>query len=119
MGTIPAGTSVTPGTNFSEGSYAVIATATSGDHFAFVPSFQVTGDTTTNLRYIQVDMGFGAATEDTLLQNIEFMTTGNEEMAGFSFPIFNDVPAGTRLTFRASNSGTNDGAYNAAIHAVS
>ena len=34
-------------------------------------------------------------------------------------PAFVDVPSGTRLTLLASNSGTNDTAYDGLIYAVS
>lgn len=119
IGTLPAGTTVTPGASGAEGSYAQITASTSEAHFAVVPSIQVTGDTTTNLRYLSVDVGVGAATEEIALENWLAWTTANEEMGSVAWPVWKDIPASTRLALRASNSGTNDGAYNAALHCVS
>lgn len=119
MGTLPNGTTITPGASGAEGSYAQMTASTTSDHFAFIPSFQVSGDTTTNLRYIKLDLGVGAATEDTIAADWLFCTTGNEEMGGSVWPHFCRYPSGTRLALRASNSGTNDGAYNGVIHAIS
>jgi len=120
MGTVPDGTAITPGASGAEGSYAQLTAATSEDHFAFVPSFQITGDTTCNNRNIQVDLGAGAATEDQI-GSWWFVTNAAEGMSGpfNSTPAYIDVPSGTRLAMRASNSGANDGGYNGVIHAVS
>lgn len=119
MGTVPAGTAITPGASGAEGSYAQITASTSERHFAVVPSFQVTGDTTTNLRYISLDVGVGSATEEIALEDWVCFTTANEEMGLVAWPIWKEIPASTRLAMRASNSGTNDGAYNGALHCVS
>jgi hypothetical protein len=99
----------------------MMVAATSRDHFALFPSFQVTGDTATQRREYMVDIGVGAATEEEVAQSYVFGVDDNEQMAGPfpNMPVFVDVPAGTRLTMRVSNSGTNDAGYNAVIHAVS
>lgn len=119
IGTLPNGTTITPGASGAEGNYAQITASTTMDHFAIMPSFQLGTDTTTNLRYIEVDIGVGDATEDVISADWVFHTTGNEEMGGSVWPHFCRYPSGTRLALRASNSGTNDGAYNAVIHCIS
>jgi hypothetical protein len=121
MGTVPDGTSITPGASAAEGSWTQITASTSQDHFAFLPSFQATGDTTLNNRLLTVDLGVGAATEEQIMEGYWFATDGGEFMDGPypSMPCFHDVPASTRLVMRASNSGANDGGYNGVIHAVS
>jgi hypothetical protein len=121
IGTVPNGTAITPGASGAEGAYAQITAATSEDHFALVPSFQVATDGTTSLLHQMVDIGIGAATEEQIAESYWFATDTNEKMCGpiNSMPCFQDIPSGTRLAMRASNSGANDAAYQGAIHAVS
>jgi hypothetical protein len=121
MGTVPNGTSITPGVSGAEGSWTQITASTAEDHFAFFPSYQVSGDTTTNNRHMQVDIGVGSATEEQIGEPFWFLTSALEQMSGpiQCFPVFADVPASTRLVMRASMGSTADGAYNGVIHAVS
>lgn len=119
IGTLPNGTSITPGASGAEGNFAQITASTTMDHFAIMPSFQLGADTSTTLNYLEVDIGVGAATEDVITADWVFHTTGNEEMGGSVWPHFCRYPSGTRLALRASNSGTNDAAYNAVIHCIS
>lgn len=121
MGTVPDGTAITPGATGGTGAWAQIVASTTEDHFAFVPSFQITTDVSTNNRSYIVDLGIGAATEEQIGYGYWFSASSDERMEGpyNSMPTFHDVPSGTRLVMRASNSGTNDGAYNGCIHAVS
>lgn len=118
---VPNGTTVTPGASGAEGAWAEMTASTSEDHFALVPSFQPTGDSTLNFLTFAVDLGLGAATEEEIAQSYWFRTDTAETMDGPmpSIPHFQDIPSGSRLTMRASNSGVNDGGYNGAIHAVS
>lgn len=121
MATVPNGTTLTPATSGGTDTYVQMTASTSEDHFAFLPSFQVTGDTTTNNKSFCVEIGAGAATEETLAQ-WWFQTDATEGMNGPfpPMPVFADVPAGTRLAMRAScDSGSLDNAYNGVIHAVS
>lgn len=120
MGTVPDGTAITPGQSGANGTYTQIVASTTEDHFAFMPSFQPTGDTSLLSRIYCVALGIGAATEDEIGQWF-YRTSVLEEMSGAmpNFPAFADVPAGTRLALRASNDNTNDTGYNAVIHAVS
>lgn len=117
----PNGTTCTPGASGAEGAWTQMTAATTEDHFAFTPSYQASADTTTNDRALAIDLGVGAATEEEIMESWWFHTNSNESMAGpiNSMPCFQNVPSGTRLVMRASNSGANDGSYNAAIHAVS
>lgn len=119
--TVPNGTSITPGASAAEGSWTQITGSTSEDHFAVVPSFQVGTDTTVSNNRLAVDVGIGAATEEEILQSAWFVTSGDETCANFGpiLPAFQDIPSGSRLTMRASNSGVNDAAYDAALHCVS
>lgn len=116
--TVPNGTTVTVGASGAEGSWAQITSSTTRDHFCLVPSWQA-NDTTTTLASIQVDVGIGAATE-SLLGSFNYLSTAAEAMEG-SFPllpIFQNIPAGSRLVMRASSSGAAD-TSNGVIHGVS
>jgi hypothetical protein len=120
--TVPVGTTVVPGASGAEGAWAQITASTTEDHFALVPSFQAGTDTTLTRNYYAVDLGVGAATEEEVVQSYWFAVTDNEMMRGpeNSMPCFQDIPSGTRLAARVSDSGVNDaGNYNLAIHAVS
>jgi hypothetical protein len=120
IGTVPNGTAITPGASGGEGAWAQITASTTEDHFALVPSFQPTNDSTINFRSYALDLGVGAATEEEVAQSYWYMSTNTERFQNVnSMPAFVDVPSGTRLAMRASNSGTNDAGYDGAIHAVS
>lgn len=121
MGTVPNGTAITPGASGAEGTFTQITASTTEDHFALVPSFQVSADTTINLRQYSLDIGIGAATEDQVMEGYWYATDSGELMGGSynPMPCFLDVPSGTRLAMRVSNSGANDGGYNGVIHGVS
>lgn len=126
IGTVPAGTAVTPGTTAAEGAWTEITASTTEDHFAFVPSMQPGSDTTlTSITFLYMDLGLGAATEEALLgaeQSYAFRYDSGEQCEGpwNTFPSFQDVPSGTRLVARLSNNGPNDTAVpQCAIHAVS
>lgn len=123
IGTVPNGTAITPGTSGAEGSWTQITAATSEDHFAFVPSYQLSTDTGIVERNITVDIGIGAATEEPISDGeFWFYMQGNETIGG---PIpglscFRDVPSGTRMVMRASgNVATNETGNQVALHAVS
>jgi hypothetical protein len=119
--TVPNGTSITPGASGAEGAWTQVVASTTSDHFALLPSFQPQADTTVNNRVLQVDLGIGAAAAEDEIGSWWFNTDGNEFMDGPnpSLATFQDIPSGTRLAARASNSGANDAGYGVAIHAVS
>jgi hypothetical protein len=121
IGTVPDGTAITPGASGAEGAWTQIVAATSEDHFALVPSFQIGGDTTTSNLAYALDLGVGAATEEEIAQSYWYSTDSAERITGplNSMPRFQDIPSGERLSMRVSNSGANDANYNGAIHAVS
>jgi len=122
VGTVPIGTTIVPGASAAEGAWAQVAASTSEDHFAFFPSFQAGTDTTLNTLSYYVDLGVGAATEVEFAQSYVFRMSADERMDGPfpSMPAFYDVPSGSRLVMRCSNSGVNDaGNYNGCIHAIS
>ncbi len=120
VGAQPYGTVITAGAAGAEGAWTQITAATTRNHFCLVPSFQLYADSTINLRTLQVDLGIGAATEQKIGPGYWYHTDTQEFMNGpcNSFPTFFDVPLGTRLVMRASDSGTNDN-YNGCIHGVS
>lgn len=119
--TAPDGVAITPGASAAEGAWTEITASSAEDHFALVPSFQIGNDTTTNARVYSVDIGIGSATEEQVGEGYIYCTDDNETMDGPfpSMPVFQDIPSGTRLVMRASNNGSNDGAYNGALHGVS
>lgn len=120
--TVPTGTTVTPGASGAEGAWAQITASTSEDHFAVVPSFQPGTDTTLNTLHYALDVGVGSATEEEIAQSYWYAVNTDEAMIGAAnpMPCFRDIPSGTRLAVRVSNSGVNDvGNYNAALHCVS
>lgn len=121
MGTVPNGTAITPGVSGAEGSWTEITSSTSEDHFAFVPSFQTTNDSVMGARTFALDLGVGAAPEEMISEGWFYQTQTLEVTHGplASMPCFADVPSGTRLVMRASNSGTNTDSFDAVIHAVS
>lgn len=121
MGTVPDGTPITPGASGAVGAFAQITASTTEDHFALVPSFQVTNSTAVNFNVFTVEIGSGAATEEVISPPYWFATDSNEAMDGpyNSMPVFQDIPAGTRLSMRASGSGTLNPSYNGVIHALS
>jgi hypothetical protein len=91
------------------------------NYFAFLPGFQPAGDTTiTPAGYVNVGIGVGASTEDRI-GTWWFYKDTNEDCGGpiHPFPAFYDVPAGSRISLLASNSGTADAGYDGHIYAVS
>lgn len=120
--TVPVGTTVVPGASGAEGAWTQISASSSENHFAIVPSFQPGTDTTLNTLAYAYDIGIGAATEEEIAQSYWYAVNADEAMFGAinSMPTFQDIPSGTRLSVRVSNSGVNDlGNYNGALHCVS
>lgn len=120
IGTVPNATAVTAGASGAEGSFTQITASTTENHFAIVPSMQCTGVTNMKSRAMFLDVGFGAATEEEIMQSVVY-TTGSDEMISGpirALPHIQDIPSGTRLTARLSGSGTLD-TYEVALHCVS
>src|SRR6185369_4881008 len=73
MGTVPAGTAITPGASGAEGSWTQITAATTQDGLAMVPSWQWQADTgILATRSLFLDLGVGAATEEEVAGNFVF-----------------------------------------------
>lgn len=122
MGTVPDGTAIVPGVSGAEGSWTQITASTTEDHFAFVPSFQLTNTTSASARAYSVDIGVGAVTESEIGGPYLYDADITEAMGGYyaGFPAFADVPSGSRLTMRASSSNNNTSmTFNGVIHALS
>lgn len=122
MGTVPDGTAIVPGASGVEGSWTQITGGTSEDHFGCFPSFQLSTSTAAAARGLSVDIGIGAATESEIGGPYVYDTDSTEAMGGYyaGFPVFQDIPSGSRLTMRASSSGNNTGmTFNGVIHAMS
>lgn len=111
------GQAVTPTASGGTASVTQMTASTSMDHFAFLPGFQVV-TTTVTLRNYNLGIGVGASTEERIGTWWHFADAG-EHVGNFpSMPAFRNVPAGSRLSLLASNSGTNDAAYDGLIYAV-
>lgn len=115
------GQAVTPAQSGAAASVTQMTASTTEDHFYFLPSFQVSVDTTiATATYNNIGIGVGAATEERI-GTWWFGKSADERQSG-PFPqlgVFRNVPSGTRLTMLASNGGTNDSNYDGLIHAVS
>jgi len=91
------------------------------DHFYMIPGFQPATDTTiTPGGWVNIGIGVGASTE----QRIGTWWFGKDTTESMVGPVpnlgaFVNVASGQRLTILASNSGTNDAAYDGLIYAVS
>lgn len=121
IGTVPDGTAITPGASGAEGAWTQISASSSRDHFCLVPSMQLGNDSNTNQRALMLDIGVGAATEEEVAQSYLYVTGSDESMSGpfgYYLPQFVDVPSGTRLVMRVSNSGLVD-TTQVALHGVS
>jgi hypothetical protein len=115
------GQAVTPAASGGAASATEMTASTGQDHFYFMPSFQPATDTTiTPAGWVNIGIGVGAATEERI--GTWWIGKDTNEMTTKWLPpfgVFREVPAGTRLTMLASNSGANDAAYDGLIHAVS
>lgn len=119
IGTVPNGTTVTPGGSGAEGSWTQITASTTMDHFCLLPSWQTNDTAMTALGVINVDIGVGSATESQV-GSYHYFCQATESMEGpmQALPAFCAVPSGTRLAMRASSSVAVD-TSNGAIHGVS
>lgn len=129
IGTVPAGTTTTPGASAAEGSWTEVTASTTESCFCIVPSAQAgSADTTLTASGVYMDIGVGAATEEIIAgggreHSFIFGLTGAEIIAGpiNPFPLFADIPSGQRLTTRLSRSSAADttAAWETALHCVS
>lgn len=114
------GVAITPAASGGAASVTQIVAATSEDHFAIYPGFQCSTDTTMTTGQMNIGIGLGAAAEDRVGTWFYSFSSAEEAFGPFpAMPVFHDIPAGSRLTMLASNSGLNDAAYDGLIYAVS
>ena len=105
-GTVPDGVAVTEGAAGAEGSWTQIVASTTRDHKAVVPSFSSNNDTSVQAAAHSFDVGIGSATEEQIGVPFYFQGNSSEREIGPwpNWPIFHDIPAGTRLAVRCSSS---------------
>lgn len=115
------GKAVTPTASGGAASVTEMTASTSEDHFYLIPGFQPATDTTiTPNGYVNIGIGVGASTEQRV--GTWWFSKDTGEACGGPMPYmgaFVNVPSGSRLTMLASNSGSNDAAYDGLIYAVS
>lgn len=112
------GQTVSPTASGGAASTTELSAASSQDHHYFLPGFEPYNDTTLQDRNYAIGIGVGASTVERI-GTWEFSFDAGEKGNG-PFPslgVFRHVPAGTRLTMLASNSGTNDATYGGLIYA--
>ncbi len=130
IGTVPAGTTTTPGASAAEGAWAPVTASTTEPCFCIVPSAQAgSADTTLTASGVWMDIATGAAAAEELIadggrqHSFVFGLTGAEMIAGpiNPTPLFADIPTGTRLSTRLSRSSVADttAAWETALHCVS
>lgn len=115
------GQAVTPTASGGAASVTQMTASSTFDHFYFQPGFQPATDTTiTPTGWVNIGIGVGAATEDRIGTWWYGKSTGEDNVG--PLPMMGawcNVPAATRLSLLASNSGANDAAYDGLIYAVS
>lgn len=114
------GQTVSPAASGGAASVTQLTASSTDDHFYFLPGFDPYNDTTINNRNYAIGIGVGASTEERIGTWL-FSYDSGEKGTGPQPALgkFRHVPAGTRLTLLASNSGTNDATYGGLIYAVS
>lgn len=113
---------LTVAANGAAASATQISASTPEDYFCVQPGFQPETDSTiTPDKIVNIGVGVGAATEERMPMSWLWQTGGNESLVGPwpHWPMFQDVPAGSRLTILGSTSGAVDAAYGGLIYAVS
>ena len=114
------GVAITPTASGGAASVTQITASTTEAHFYSLPGFQAATDTTiTPAGWMNIGIGIGAATEE----RIGTWWIGKDTTEIFTGPIpalgaFHAIPASSRLTILASNSGANDAAYDGLIYCV-
>jgi hypothetical protein len=114
------GLAVTPTASGGAASVTEMVASSARAYFAFLPGFQPAVDTTiTPAGHVNIGIGVGAATEERI-GTWWFYKDTNEDCGGpvNPMPAFRNVPAASRITMLASNSGANDSNYDGHIYAV-
>lgn len=114
------GQTITPAQSGAAASVTELEDSTSEAHFFWMPGFTPYNDATIQARYHNIGLGVGSGTPE----RIGTWTYGFDAGEKSSGPVpnlgaWNHVPAGSRITMLASNSGTNDATYGGLAYAVS
>ena len=113
------GQAITPSQTGAAASVSQMTASSTEQYIAFLPGYQPSGDTTILDNTVNVGIGLGASTEERI-GTWTYRKDTTEKMTGPHpcMPVFRIVPAGTRITLLASNSGTNDSGNDGLIYAV-
>lgn len=119
LGTVPAGTGVTPGTT-AEGSWTLMGTATQRNWWWQVGFQLASGLTAVGNATIHIDLAAGDGTNFDIIAQDLIVATNTAEACG-SMPKVAacefDLPSGTSLYVRAQNSTAND-TYQCAVYGM-
>ena len=114
------GTSVAAGLSAAEGTFTQITASTSEAHDHLVAGVGLNGDSTTQGSLNFLDLGVGAATEDVVVENMPFVSTGQEAMLMGSFvSCWVPVASGTRIAARISSNQSTAQSYDVGVWGVS
>jgi hypothetical protein len=120
-GTVPNGINVGVAASGGAATETEITAATTEDHFAVLPSFQVVNDTTiASNGVVNVGIGIGPSPGERV-GFWQFLKSAGEEIGGPfpPLPIWREIPSGTRLSMLCSGPLTADASHGGVIHAVS
>ena len=122
VGTVPAGTAVTPG-NAADGAWVQMTSSSLRNHFAWHAALQHPTDTSWgSARIYQWELGVGGAGSEVLIQEGGmFAWDSNEAQHGptLRWPIMADIPAASAMSTRWSGSGTLEtGDYQTVLYGV-
>lgn len=114
-----SGTSVAAGLSSAEGAYTQITASTTRTHHYIGAGLSVDLDTGTVAHKGMLDVGVGAATEDTILEDMAFGSTTSEEIQ-YMQPMggFVQVPAASRLAARISASAAGAQSFDVILYGV-
>lgn len=115
------GLAVTPTASGGTASVTQMTASSTYDHFYFLPSFQVSVDTTiSSPGWMAVGIGVGAATEERIGTWWHGKSAAEHQFGWYpTLGAFRNVPSGTRLSLLVSNGTANDSNHDGLIHAVS
>jgi len=115
------GVAVTPGASGAEGAWTEIVASTSEPCEYIVAGVGMPQATVVTSQVKTLDIGYGAATEVALMQDILTMTDTSERTHGpsFNLPIYADLPASTRLVARMSQHAATAQASDIILYGIS
>ena len=107
------GVNIVPGAAAAKGAWAEITAATTSPLSAVALGVQGAANTGMQGGTVALDIGVGAAGSETVLVADVYVATSNSELVARGGPLFTwatDIPAGTRIAVRCSNSAGNSSA---------